>query len=291
MQPVFAFGLTAALVASVLFNVGIALQGIEARATPKSLSLRISLLGRLLRRPRWVLGWLLGIVGIGPQVLAFAYAPFVVVQPALASGLLVLLFLGARTFNEHVTHWEIFGVFAIIGGIALVAWGAPPHGEAHRSGLAVIAVVAGISACGVFPFAVRGTRFDTGMLAIVASGCGFGATNIATKLMSDDVGLHEYGNAAAWAAVGLLLGVAATITGMTAFQRRRATTVVPVSTAVQTFLPIVLEPFFLRERWGAAQLAGVPIAFGLLVALVGTVAVARNEGLGRLAAGSSWPHP
>jgi drug/metabolite transporter (DMT)-like permease len=287
MQPVFAFGLTAALVASVLFNVGIALQGIEARAMPKSLSLRVSLLGRLLRRPRWVLGWLLGIVGIGPQVLAFAYAPFVLVQPALASGLLVLLFLGARTFKERVTHWEIFGVFAIIGGVALVAWGTPPHVEAHRGGLTVIAVVAGISACGVVPFAVRGMRFDTGMLAIVASGSGFGATNIATKLMSDDVGLAEYGNAAAWATAGLLLGVAATITGMTAFQRRRATTVVPVSTAVQTFLPIVLEPFFLRERWGAVPLAGAPILFGLVIALVGTVVVARNEGLGRLAAGSS----
>jgi drug/metabolite transporter (DMT)-like permease len=287
MQPVFAIGLTAALAASVLFNVGIALQGIEARAMPSSLSLRVSLLGRLLRRPRWALGWLLGIVGIGPQVLAFAYAPFVVVQPALASGLLVLLFLGARTFKERVTHWEIFGVFAIIGGVALVAWGAPPHAEAHRGGLTVIAVVAGISACGLVPFAVRGTRFDTGMLAVVASGCGFGATNIATKLMSDDVGLAEYGNAAAWAAAGLLLGVAATITGMTAFQRRRATTVVPVSTAVQTFLPIVLEPFFLRERWGAVRLAGAPILIGLVIALVGTVVVARNEALGKLAAGSS----
>jgi hypothetical protein len=82
------------------------------------------------------------------------------------------------------------------------------------------------------------------------------------------------------------MGVAATITAMTAFQRRRATMVVPVSTAVQTFLPIVLEPFFLRERWSAADFAGAPIAAGLLIALVGTVVVARNEGLGRLAAGS-----
>src|SRR6266851_6513564 len=124
------------------------------------------------------------------------------------------------------------------------------------------------------------------MLAIVASGCAFGATNIATKLMSDDIGSGDLGTAGAWAAVGAAMGIAATITAMTAFQRRRVTTVVPVSTSVQTFLPIVLEPFFLREHWGAVQLAGVPIAFGLLVALVGTVAVARNEGLGRLAAGS-----
>jgi drug/metabolite transporter (DMT)-like permease len=285
MSAVFALGLAAAFVASVLFNVGIALQGIEARDAPKSLGLRVSLLTRLLRRPRWVLGWVLGIVGIGPQVVAFGYAPFVVVQPALASGLLVLLFLGARTFKERVTHWEIAGVLAIIGGVTLVAWGAPPHTETHRAGLAVIAVVAGLSACGLVPFAVRGTRFDTGMVAIVASGCGFGATNIATKLMSDDVP-HHLAQAAAWAVVGLLMGVAATITGMTAFQRRRATTVVPVSTAVQTFLPIVLEPLFLRERWSGAEFRGLPIVVGLLLALVGTVAVSRNEGLGRLASGS-----
>lgn len=286
MQVVFALGLAAALVASVLFNVGIALQGLEARAAPASLGLRFGLLARLLRNPRWLVGWVLGIVGIGPQVVALGYAPFVVVQPALASGLLVLLFLGARTFKESVTHWEIAGVVAIIGGVTLVAWGAPPHVEAQRAGLDVIAVVGALSLGGLVPFAVRGTRFDTGMLSIVASGFGFGATNIATKLMSDDVGSGELGHAAAWAAVGLLMGVAATITGMTAFQRRRATTVVPVSTAVQTFLPLLLEPLFLRERFGATAYYGLPIAAGLLVALAGTVVVARNEGVGRLASGA-----
>ncbi len=285
MSPVFVLGLAAALFASVLFNVGIALQGIEARGVPKSLGLRVSLRTRLLRRRRWLVGWVLGIVGIGPQLIALAYTPFVVVQPALASGLLVLLFLGVRTFKEHVTHWEIAGVLAIIGGVTLVAWGAPPHTETHRTGPAVIGVVAGLSACGLVPFAVRCTRFDTGMVATVASGCGFGATNIATKLMSDDI-VHHFAIAAAWAVVGVLMGVAATITGMTAFQRRRATTVVPVSTAVQTFLPIVLEPLFLRERWSGAELLGVPIAAGLLLALLGTVVVARNEGLGKLASGA-----
>jgi hypothetical protein len=84
---VFFFGLAAGLVGSVLFNLGIALQGLEARETPRSSALRPSLLGRLIRRPRWVLGLALGFVGIVPQVLAFATAPFVVVQTALAAGL------------------------------------------------------------------------------------------------------------------------------------------------------------------------------------------------------------
>src|SRR5207249_1141924 len=155
---VFALGLIAALAASVLFNVGIALQAIEARAAPTTLALRVSLLVRLLQRPRWIFGWVLGIVGIGPQVLALAEAPFVVVQPALAAGLLILLVLGSRTFGEQVGAVEVGGVLAIITGIALVAWGAPTHSEAHRSGAAVVGVVAAISVCSAVPFAVRGTR-------------------------------------------------------------------------------------------------------------------------------------
>ena len=145
-------------------------QGNEARSTPKKLGLRVSLLARLFRRKRWVLGWVLGVIGIAPQVLAFGNAPFVVVQPALASGLLILLFIGSRMFGEHVDWVEIVGVSAIIGGVALVAWGAPPHVETHRSAVAVIAVVGGLTAAGFFPFAVRGTRWDTGMGSIVASG-------------------------------------------------------------------------------------------------------------------------
>jgi hypothetical protein len=283
-MSVFAVGIAAALVASALFNIGIALQGIEARSAPKQLGLRVGLLTRLFRRKRWVLGWVLGVVGIAPQVLAFADAPFVVVQTLLASGLLILLFIGSRLFDEHVGRLEITGVSAIIGGVALVAWGVPPHVETHRGAFAIIAVAAGLTVAGFIPFVVRGTRFDTGMGAIVASGAGFAASNVATKLLSDDVAAGHYVNAVAWAIVGLVSGVAATITGMTAFQRRRATTVVPVSTAVQTFLPILLEPFFLREHWASARFGGAPIGVGLLVALAGTIVVSRTKAVSDLAA-------
>jgi drug/metabolite transporter (DMT)-like permease len=216
--------------------------------------------------------------------VAFAYAPFEVVQPALAAGLLLLLALGARTLHETVGPTEVTGVLAIIAGIALVSWGAPPHAEAHRGGFEVIAVVAALCAGGLVPFAVRGTRLDSALLVIAASGFGFAAANVATKLMSDDVGLRHWPNAVAWAAVALGMGIAATLTGMTAFQRRPATTVVPVSTAVQTFLPIVLEPLFLREQWGSATLDGAPIFVGLAVALVGTVLVSRARAVSELTA-------
>src|SRR5580704_12023757 len=100
MGPV-ALGLVYALTASLLFNVGIVLQAVDARAVPRALGLRIGLLTRLFRRPIWVVGWLLGIVGILPQVAAYAHAPFVVAQPALAVGLLLVLVLGRVLLHEH----------------------------------------------------------------------------------------------------------------------------------------------------------------------------------------------
>jgi drug/metabolite transporter (DMT)-like permease len=269
-------GLVAALVASVLFNVGIVLQAIDARVAPRSLALRVGLLTRLIRRPLWVLGLLLGLIGVWPQAIAYSKAPFVVVQPVLSLGLLIVLVLGVRILHEPVGWREIAGVAGIIAGVALVAWGAPAHSEAHRGWAAVIAVFAGLSFAGILPFLVRGTRLDTGMLTIVATGCAFGATNVGTKLLGDDFNLGHYLNALVWALAALAMGITATLLNMTAFQRRAATVVVPVSTAVQTFLPIVLEPLFLVERWGSAVGNGIPIVVGLAVAFVGIVLLAAS---------------
>jgi drug/metabolite transporter (DMT)-like permease len=281
-------GLGAALLASVLFNVGIVLQALDARAAPASLGLRVALLRRLVVRPVWLAGGALGLLGVWPQAVAYAKAPFVVVQPVLALGLLIVLALGVRVLHERVGLREVVGVVAIIGGVVLVAWGSPPHSELHRGPVAVLAVFAGLSVAALAPFLLRGTRLDTGMVVIVATGCAFGATNVATKLLGDNFDLGHYLNAGAWAVAGLVVGIGATILNMTAFQRRAATTVVPVSTAVQTFLPIVLEPFFLHEHWGSAALYGIPLAVGLAVALAGVILIAgSSEVTGLMAAAAN----
>lgn len=277
-------GAAAALLASAMFNLGLALQALEARKASRSHDLRLSLLWQLLRRPRWLLGLVLDTVGIGPQVLALSLAPFVVVQPLLAVGLLLLLAVGARVFDEPVGALGFAGVLAIIAGVGLVAWDAPAHSEAHRGGFAVLGVAAFLAVTSLLPFALKRTPWDSATMLMIAAGGGFAGTNVATKLLSDDLGQRHWLPAAGWAAFGLGLGVAATVTGMTAFQRRRATIVVPVTTAVQTFLPLLLEPLFLKERWGTADYAGVPILVGIVIALVGTVLITRTDAVADLAA-------
>ena len=285
MTGMFLVGIACALAASLLFYAGIALQALEARKAPRARSLRLSLLELLLRKPLWVVGLLLGLVGVVPQIVAFATAPFVVVQPLLAVGLLLLLFLGARLFREPVELPNWLAALAIIGGIVLVSIGAPPHSEAHRGGAAVIGVVALLSVPALLPL-LRVRPFTTPYVVLVACGLGFAATNVAVKLFGDDVGLGHWPNAVSWAVVAGIDGVAATLTNMSAFQVLPATVVVPVSTAVQTFLPVALEPLFLRER-APSTLEAVVLAGGLALSLAGTVQLARTQAVSGVVGSSS----
>ncbi len=282
-----AAGLIAGIVASVLFNLGIALQAIEARRAPVEESLRASLIWDLLHRPRWVAGLGIEWVGVPLEILAFAWAPFVVVQPLLACGLLVLLAVAHRLLGERPTKDAMLGVALVIVGIALIAWGAPGQQDTHRGPGAVILVVGGLVLASFVPFALRGRRLDNAMTAVLGSACGFAATNVAMKLMADDLGNDHFLQAGSWLAVAAVVGFAATVTGMTALQRAPATTVIPISTAVQTFLPVALEPLFLRESFRDASLSGVPLLIGIAVMLVGIVVLARTRHVSALAAGSA----
>src|SRR5882757_2902247 len=111
-----AAGLVAAIVSSVLFNLGIALQAVEARRTPREEGLRASLIWDLLHRKLWVTGLGIEWLGVPLEILAFAWAPFVVVQPLLACGLLVLLAVARRLLGERPTPEALLAVGAIIVG-------------------------------------------------------------------------------------------------------------------------------------------------------------------------------
>ncbi len=278
-------GLGAALVAASLFNVGVALQAIEARKSPKGLGLKLGIIGHLLRRPLWLLGIVLELVGIGPQLLALNWAPFAVVQTALAAGLILLVFIGVRFLGERVDRRTLAGVGLLIAGVALVSWAAPAHSEGHRGGIALIAVVGATALLALAPFALRNVGGNRGLILVFASGVAFAGTNIATKLGSDDAGLGHWPNAVAWGVVAIALGVVATITGMTAFQKCAATVAVPISTAVQTFLPILLEPIFLREHYRSLTTQALPIAAGVLIAAIGVTLVGSDPNVAKLASG------
>src|SRR5829696_6481449 len=102
-----ALGGGAALVAAVLYSIGVTLQATEARESPSEQSLKPSLLRHLVTRRRWVGGTACVMGGWAMQAVALLLAPVTVVQPALAFSVVVLLFIGVRFFDESVGTREV----------------------------------------------------------------------------------------------------------------------------------------------------------------------------------------
>src|SRR6202051_4276191 len=126
-------GIAAAIGASTLYSLGIAFQAMDAKEAPHEEHLRLALAWGLLRRARWLLGTGLSLLGFPLQVLALLLAPLVVVQPALAVGLLVLMFLAQRLLGEHAGRYEYLAMGAIVIGVAGAALSAPPRSASHTS--------------------------------------------------------------------------------------------------------------------------------------------------------------
>src|SRR2546421_11584163 len=126
-------GILAAVGASTLYSLGIALQAMDAKEAPHEEHLRLALAWGLVRRARWLLGTGLSILGFPLQVVALLLAPLVVVQPALAAGLLVLLFLAQRMLGEHAGRYEHIAMFAIVAGVSGAGLMAPPRSITHTS--------------------------------------------------------------------------------------------------------------------------------------------------------------
>ncbi|GAA3507549.1 DMT family transporter [Streptosporangium album] len=133
-----------ALVGALGYALGAALQQFEAVSEGASL--------RLMKRPRWWLGGVIGFAGASMHAVALSFAPLVVVQPisvatlvfavplaamlhgrrphraeitgsiAVAVGLLgLMLLVPAHSVTPHMTNQEAFGFLGCVGLVVLAA--------------------------------------------------------------------------------------------------------------------------------------------------------------------------
>src|SRR6202049_193444 len=149
-------GILAAIGASTLYSLGIALQAMDAKEAPREEHLRLALVWSLLRRARWQAGTGLSILGGPLQIVALLLAPLTVVQPALAVGLLVLIFLAQRMLGEHAGRYEYLAIGAIVIGVVGAGVTAPPRNTTHNSeALTITLVLIGLGVASLLPYLLR----------------------------------------------------------------------------------------------------------------------------------------
>ncbi len=270
-------GLAAAAAAAACYETSYALQALEARAVPPRAGPRPALLLELARRRRWLGAIALAVAGFGLQIGALGLAPLTLVQPVVASGLLLLLYLGVRVLGERVEAKEVAAAAAVVAGIAGVAASAPDRSESVSRLVALALVLAGLVTVALAPYLLRRSR---GVLLVASAGAADATAVLAAKLVS-----NELAQGRVLPAVALAAGAGATVLiGLTsetaALQRLPATRVAPLVLVLQTAVPVLLAPILFGEDWGDTALGGAVIAGSLAVLAAGSCVLAASSAVG-----------
>ncbi|HLL91921.1 MAG TPA: hypothetical protein VK252_03200 [Solirubrobacteraceae bacterium] len=270
-------GIAAAVGASTLYSLGIALQAMDAKEAPHHEHLRLALVQGLFRRARWLIGTGLSILGWPLQVVALLLAPLVVVQPALAAGLLVLLFLGERMLGEHAGRYEHLATVAIVLGVLGAGLFAPPRNTSQTGEqLTILLVLVGLAVASMLPYLLRAFGRSYAEVTMIGAGMAFGWSGVATKLAADDLAAHHLAVAALWGLSTAAASGVGVLSEMSALQSRPAIQVAPVVFVTQTVVPVALAPVLFGERFSDTPLGGIPLGVSLAVLVAGAAMLARS---------------
>jgi drug/metabolite transporter (DMT)-like permease len=211
-------------------------------------------------------------------------APLTVVQPALALGLLLLLWLGARWLGEAVRPRDLLAAAAIGAGLALLAWAAPESEHVHASGATLAVVLGGLAVVAAGPWLVR--RTPAAVTLILAAGCGFAASGLTSKLLADALAGGPVIAAVGWAVLTAAVAGLGLGNEMAALQRAAAARVAAGAFALQTVVPVVCAPLVTGERWSSTPLHGGVIVAALALVTVGGLELGSAPAVSRLVAGA-----
>jgi drug/metabolite transporter (DMT)-like permease len=269
-------GLLAAFAASVLYNLGLAVQALDARLVPTEHGLSPTLITKLIRRRRWLAGSLLVALGWPLQAGALLLAPLTLVQPALAIGLLLLLAIGSRMLGERVGVRERAAVLAIVGGVTVLALVAPHRDATASSGSAMTIALVILGALALAPYAIAPFYRVGGRTIAIACGLAYSWGAISTKLATDALSTGDWGLCIAWVLATAITGIVGLLSEMTALQRRGATQVGPLVFVVQTLVPVALAWPLLGEAWSSTPGSGIPIVCATLTIAVAAAVLASS---------------
>ncbi|TCJ95274.1 DMT family transporter [Nocardia alba] len=267
-----------ALIAAMLIALGAVAQQRAAAAVPAG----TSLLGGLLRSPRW---WS-GIVGDGGgyamQVLALAFGAVLVVQPILVTALVFALPLSARLNGQRITARAATIALILVAALALfLIVGNPTAGEdtaPFREWLAPLAILLGVIVAATVTGLIVSHRSGKALALGLAGGALFGIaaalTDRVVTLFGDGIGAI-LGGWQTWTLVAAgLLGV---YLQQRAFQAGPLSASLPAATIAEPLAAAFLGLTALDEQLRTSGFGLVVVGACVAVMCAATVALCHTR--------------
>jgi hypothetical protein len=270
---------TSAAFAYALSNV---LQQHEAEQLAEEDTLKLGLLARLARRPRWVVGMAADVGGYVFEALALGFGTLVLVEPILSTALLLSLLLGRIITKRQISREGWLAATVLAAGVSLFLYETSPSGgvavASHRAWLVAappLAVV--VIAC------VAAARVTTGArrAAYLGAGAGtlFGVSAVLTKAFVDYLGGGVFNWVDHWEpyalAVSSIIGL---VLAQSAFQTGELAAAVSAEQVLQPLVGVVLGVGLLQEHITLrGPVAHLMLGIALAAMVWGVLALARIE--------------
>ncbi len=259
-----------ALCAAFCFALGSLFQQGAARQSHEG-TLHFRLLAGLLREPRWLAGVGLSASSFLILAVALAFGPLSLVQPLVATEIIIALPLIARRNRRPLTRKDMLGALTVAAGIAIFIAVSPPISGVVEPGVAAwipafIGIGALIAVAGSAGLRARGTARVIWLAA--AAGAVYGLLDALAKSSVGVLQTRGLGAVAttwepyALAAAGVLGG----LFGQSAFHAGPLSLSLPVIDTLEPVAAVILATTVFRERlasspWELAlQLAGGVLA-------------------------------
>jgi drug/metabolite transporter (DMT)-like permease len=280
-------GIALALLATTAYNVGLIL---EKRALGQMPALEIRrvmgvVVSLLTSRP-WLAGFALMLTGLACQTIVLTFEPVSVVQPVLASGVVLVLVLSRLMLRERLRGNEAWCVAAIAVAVVLLALSATGTTESHHAdpGSMAAVMIPSIAVGLLVAVGSLRTRRPGAVVSAVWAGAGtgllYGVAALAIKALSGVLVRHQ--TAADLVAslisspylyvLGGCLAVAMLLF-QAALQAGRASIVIPVSNVTGSTYFIIAGTWLFHEHLPASpgklvlRLAGIALAALVVIAL------------------------
>jgi hypothetical protein len=269
------------LLTAFFYALSNVLELIEAEQVPDEYALKIGLLGRLVRRPRWLLGAASDVVGYVTQAAALALAAVAFVMPIIASGIIMALLIGTVLTRRSVRTSDWLAAAVLSLGLATFLYEVLPTGgnDVAPLGSWILVgptIVVGIGLCVGCARGLHGP--PRGALLGIAAGISFGVAAVLTKALVHYLGQgvfawvdHWESYALAVASIGgLLLAQSALQTGALGAAVGASEAMIPITAAALGF-------GILNEQIDASRIGWLIVATSVVAIVWGIQRLARVE--------------
>lgn len=280
-------GLSAALIAAVVFGVASIIQATAVRRMPRE-DFNTRMAWDMLRSPLFLLSIVVTLAGFVLHLVAVRNLPLFLAQSGVGAGLAVTALLAMLIFHDRLTLKDWSAVAAVCLGLGLMAAGAGEVGDIEVSDAFIagqIAVIVAMIVVGVWAVRLRGAAAPVLLGAL--AGVAFAGTGIGVRVLPSLEPIDLLTSLQTYLVP--ICGALGYSFYSLALQRGSVTGATSPLIVIQTVTPALIGLLVLhdevRDGWGA-------IAFvGFLIGGAGALALARFEAGPGHVPQTGQPHP